>query len=152
MPVKFDKELSSRIVPGGKDEPMFVDLDTGHFLSPPFALEPVDRSRPLAISNLAFPEPLKDWVRRQGIDAVVQTDGRTITLLGLDMKDGQPVPNPNAWPRLTPADVLKLFKPLPGQPWTCPLPANGHGLSASSRRKTRRSSCRSSPAREVSAF
>ena len=37
------------------------------------------------------------------------------------MKDGQPVPNPNAWPRLIPGDVLKRFQPLPGQPCTTPV-------------------------------
>jgi hypothetical protein len=116
LPAKFDKELSSRILPVGKEEPLFVDFDTGHFLSPPFALEPVDRDRPPALSNLAFPDRLKDWVRRHGIDAVVQTDGRTITLLGLEMKDGQPVPNPNTWPRLTPADALGQLDRFPDRP------------------------------------
>ena len=116
MPAEFDKELSSRILPVGKDDPLFIDFDKGHFLSPPFALEPADRGRPLTLSNLAFPEKLKEWVRRHGIDAAVQVDGRTITLIGLEMKGGQPVPNPDGWPRLTPADVLRLFRPLPGQP------------------------------------
>jgi RNA polymerase sigma factor (sigma-70 family) len=116
LPATFDKPRFDRIVPGGKNEPLFVDFDTGHFLSPPFTLEPVDHDRPLTVSNLAFPEKLKDWVRRHGIDAAVQTDGRTITLLGLEMNDGQPVPNPNAWPILTIAEALKLIGPSLDQP------------------------------------
>ncbi len=116
LPAKFDDGLHHPILRGGKDEPLFVDLDTGHFLSPPFDLEPADHGLPVALPNLAFPEKLKEWVRRQGVDAVVQTDGRTITLLGLEMEDGQPVPNPNVWPSLAPADVLRSIEPFPDQP------------------------------------
>ncbi|MGP0063366.1 MAG: TIGR03067 domain-containing protein [Isosphaeraceae bacterium] len=118
LPAMFDKPRFDRLLPGGKDEPMFIDFDSGHFLTPPFALEPVDRDRPLTLSNLAIPEKLKDWARRHGIEAAVQTDGRTITLLGLEMKPGQPVPNPDAWPILTFADALRLIEPFPDQPRT----------------------------------
>jgi RNA polymerase sigma factor (sigma-70 family) len=116
LPAKFDEGLHHPILRGGKDEPLFVNLETGFFLSPPFDLEPADPSRPLALPNLAFPEKLKGWIRRHGVDAIVQTDGLTITLLGLEMEDGQPVPNPNAWPFLTPADTLRLIDPFPDQP------------------------------------
>ena len=116
LPAMFDKPRFDRVLLGGKEEPLFVDFDSGHFLTPPFALEYTDRNGPLTLSNLAIPNQLKDWVRRHGIDAAVQTDGRTITLLGLEMKAGQPVSNPDIWPVLTFADALRLLEPSRDQP------------------------------------
>src|SRR5205807_1842212 len=88
----FDGITFERILSGGREEPLFLDLDTGRFMTPPFALEPADRQRPLALPNLAFSDRLKDWVRLAGVDAAVQTDGQVVTLLGLEMEDGEPVP------------------------------------------------------------
>ena len=115
LPAKFDKPSEPRILPEANDEPLFVDLDTGHFLSPPFDLEPLERDRPTALPNLAFPQKLKDWVRLHGIDAAVQTDGRSITLLGLETEVGQLPPKPDTWKVLTPADALRLIEPFPDQ-------------------------------------
>ncbi len=116
LPGSSDRSRFDRILPGGRQEPLFVDFESGHFLTPPFALEPVDRDHPLAVSNLAFPEKLKDWIRCHGIDAVVQADGGTITLIGLEMQSGQPVPIPDTWPRLKPADARRLFERSSDQP------------------------------------
>ncbi len=103
----FDGVTFERILSGGREEPLFVDLDTGRFMTPPFALEPSDRGRPISLANLAFPDRLKSWVLGQGIDAAVQTDGRTITLLGLEMEDGEPLPESTEHSTLTPARALE---------------------------------------------
>jgi len=93
-------------LPGGRKEPLFVDLDTGRFMTPPFALEPADLDRPLILPNLAFPQKLRDWIRFQGIDAAVQTDGQIITLMGLEMEEGERMPLSAMWSS-TPADALE---------------------------------------------
>jgi RNA polymerase sigma factor (sigma-70 family) len=115
MHSNFDGVTFERILSGAKDEPLFVDLDTGRYMAPPFALELVDAGRPLTLSNLAFPDQLKSWVLRHGIDAAVQTDGRTITLIGLEMEDGEPLPESTDRSALTPARALERIRRTQGR-------------------------------------
>jgi RNA polymerase sigma factor (sigma-70 family) len=102
----FDGFVFERLVSGAVERPLFIDLDTGRFMRAPFDLERIDRSRPLSVSNLKFTLRVWHWIRAQGIDAAVQTDGRTIELVGLDLRIGALSAPAAQREDPTPADIL----------------------------------------------
>ena len=103
----FDGITFERILTGGVKQPLFLDIDTGRFLTPPFGLLPADPGRPLFLPNLAFSPQLEKWARDHGIDAVAQTDGRIITLMGFGLQTGELLPPTTQVTTLKPGDVLK---------------------------------------------
>jgi RNA polymerase sigma factor (sigma-70 family) len=103
----FDGITFERILTGGVNEPLFLDIDTGRFLTPPFGLSPADPGKPLFLPNLAFTPQLGKWARDHGIDAVAQTDGRVITFMGYGLQTGELLPSTTQVTSLKPVDVLK---------------------------------------------
>jgi uncharacterized protein (TIGR03067 family) len=92
----FDDGYSMDL-PGGKDDVLFIDLDTRRYMTPPFDLKLAEPGRPLDPTNLAFPQALRDWIRFQGLDVAAQSDGKTITLVGLETKEGSRLPASSKW-------------------------------------------------------
>jgi hypothetical protein len=103
----FDGITFERILTGGVDQPLFIDLDTGRAMTPPFELAPDDRGRSISLPNLSWTPQLRRWVRAQGIDAAAQTDGREVTFVGLEMRTAEPFPEAVESSTLTPAAILK---------------------------------------------
>ena len=103
----FDGITFERILTGGVKQPLFLDIDTGRFLTPPFGLSPADPARPLFLPNLAFTPELVKWARNHGIDVVAQTDGQVITLTGFGLQTGELLPPTTQVTRFKPGDVLK---------------------------------------------
>jgi beta-lactamase regulating signal transducer with metallopeptidase domain len=87
----FDGIVFERILTDAEREPVFVDIDTGRWLTPPLdVLTSENRGKP--VDQWIFPEPLKRWVRQSGIDLAVQTDGKSVTLIGFDLRFGDSFP------------------------------------------------------------
>ena len=103
----FDGITFERILTGGVKQPLFLDIDTGRFMTPPFGLSPTDPGRPLFLPNLAFTPQLGKWAHDHGIDAVAQTDGRVITLMGFGLRTGELLPPTTQVTSLKPEEVLK---------------------------------------------
>jgi RNA polymerase sigma factor (sigma-70 family) len=103
----FDGITFERIVSKAVKQPLFVDLDNGRVLSPPFDLAPDDRSQSSFLPNISWTAQLTRWARDQGIDAVVQTDGREVTLVGLETRTAALSPVTDGALELTPAAILK---------------------------------------------
>jgi hypothetical protein len=106
LPRHFDRDFFQRVLPDCRTDPLFIDFEGRRLLSPPFVLTPADKRHSLSPANLEFPYELKVWIHQFGADAVIQSDGRTITLAGLEMEDGEPVPRSTDWENLKPADVV----------------------------------------------
>ena len=84
-----ESDWSELTLPPVKDEPIFVDFDSARIFWPPFDLETRDSKYPLVLPNLAFTERLRQWARSTGVDAVIQTDGLMVHMMGLDLQTGQ---------------------------------------------------------------
>jgi len=106
-PIVFERIAGDR----GANKPMFVDVDTGRIWSPSFSLTPADVQKPVFLPNLACTRQLLDWVRRHGIDVAVQTDGKVIALMGMDMRAGRQLNTVESKSQsLTPSDVIDNVK------------------------------------------
>jgi RNA polymerase sigma factor (sigma-70 family) len=103
----FDGITFERILSKAVNQPLFVDLDNGRVLSPPFDLEPAVRGQSSFLPNISWTAQLTRWVRDQGIDAALQTDGREVTLLGLKARTAALLPLTDQALELTPAAILK---------------------------------------------
>jgi beta-lactamase regulating signal transducer with metallopeptidase domain len=87
----FDGNIFERVLTGAQTEPVFIDIDTGRWMTPPPDLLAVEnQGKP--VDQWVFPVPLKRWVQSNGIDLAAQTDGRGITLVGFDLRVGKVVP------------------------------------------------------------
>jgi beta-lactamase regulating signal transducer with metallopeptidase domain len=98
---------------GAKTEPVFLDAETGRYLTPPRDLVPKENlGQPLA--KWVFTDPLKGWIRQQGIDFAAQTDNWSyITVVGFDMRGGGVLPK--GVRELAPAEIVKKVGPLPSE-------------------------------------
>jgi hypothetical protein len=84
----FDGTIFERVLTNAQSEPVFVDIDTGRWMTPPRDLL-VAENRGKAVDEWAFSDKLQRWIRGQGIDLAVQTDGRSVTLVGFDLRVGK---------------------------------------------------------------
>jgi hypothetical protein len=73
------------LITGADREPVFIDLDTQRWMTPPPDLL-VAENEGKAIDQWVFTKPLQQWVQQSGIDLAVQTDGRSLTVLGFDLR------------------------------------------------------------------
>jgi hypothetical protein len=78
-------------IAGADREAVFIDLDTGRWMTPPSDLL-VAENKGKPIGEWVFPKPLQEWIQRSGIDLAVQTDGRSLTVLGFDLPVGDSFP------------------------------------------------------------
>jgi hypothetical protein len=78
-------------ITGADREPVFLDLDTHRWMTPPpDLLLPANKGKP--IDQWVFPQPLQQWIHRNGIDLALQTDGHSLTVLGFDVHGGESFP------------------------------------------------------------
>jgi hypothetical protein len=116
----FDGISFERILSHGTDRPLFLDLDTGRFLSPPLHLWSANNTQKISLLHLPFTPKLKGWLRQQGIDAAVQTDGDSIMLYGIELQVGKLPAATEERADLTPRKVAELVVNQPADTWiTC---------------------------------
>jgi hypothetical protein len=84
----FDDVLSSRIITGAQHEPVFIDIDTGYWMTPPKSLAATENTQK-SLEEWVFPEALKQWIHHNGIDLAVETDGQSISVVGFDLRVGE---------------------------------------------------------------
>jgi hypothetical protein len=90
-------------------EPVFVDLDTHRWMTPPpDLLVPENQGKP--IDQWVFSKSLHLWIHRSGIDLAVQTDGHSLTVLGFDLRAGDSFPVNE---RKSEAAIADLVAPSP---------------------------------------
>jgi hypothetical protein len=92
LPPAIKSRVFSRILRGAEEGPVFFDVETGYSFTPPPDLVPAE-NRGRSIEKWVLSEPLKTWVRSQGIDFALQTDMRThVAVVGFDVRTGEPIP------------------------------------------------------------
>src|ERR1700722_421081 len=80
----------NRSLAGADEGPVFFDVEGDYSFTPPADLVPAE-NRGKSIENWVFRDPLKAWIRRQGIDFAFQTDGRShVAVVGFDVRTGTP--------------------------------------------------------------
>ncbi len=83
----FDDVRSQRIITGAQQEPVFIDIDTGRWMTPPASLlTPENKGQ--SIEHWSFSEQLKHWIQHSGIDLAMQTDGNNVAIVGFDLRAG----------------------------------------------------------------
>jgi hypothetical protein len=103
----FDDVLSERIITGAQREPVFIDIDTGRWMTAPASLLTRDNDSK-SVEEWAFPEALKRWIQHSGIALAVQTNGQNISFVGFDLRVGEP----RAGLFKSEADVAKAVSPI----------------------------------------
>jgi hypothetical protein len=104
----FDGIIFERIVTGLEQEPAFIDIDTGRWMTPPpDLLAAENRGKP--VDQWVFPKRLKQWVQRGGIDLAVQIDGPNLAIVGFDLRTGDSSPHN----RRDEAAIAQMVAPLP---------------------------------------
>lgn len=87
----FEGFMFFEILAGAEREPVFIDLDTHRWMTPPpDLLAAENKGKP--VDQWVFPKPLQQWIQRSGIDLAVQTDGRSLTVMGFDVRTGDSFP------------------------------------------------------------
>jgi hypothetical protein len=104
----FDDVLSERIITAAQEEPVFIDIDTGRWMTAPASLLTRDNDGK-SVEEWAFPEALTRWIRQSGIALAMQTDGQSISLVGFDLRVGDLMAEQF---NKSEADVAKAVSPI----------------------------------------
>ena len=118
--LSFDGIVFERVLSHGTHRPLFVDLDSGRFMTPPSGLFDAGNRQDFSLAYLTFTAKLKAWIRQQGIDAAVQTDGSSVTIVGIELRVGEMLAPSDGGSELTPRKVVQLVEESGGGKWiTC---------------------------------
>ncbi|HET6323580.1 MAG TPA: hypothetical protein VFG04_02675 [Planctomycetaceae bacterium] len=89
----FDDVRSQRMITGAQQEPVFIDIDTGRWMTLPASLL-AQENKGQSIEHWSFSEPLKHWIQHSGIDLGMQTDGNNVSVVGFDLRVGDQLTEP----------------------------------------------------------